>query len=170
MQPPPNPSPQPPEPQVEEFEEFFRAWFPRLVAIMVRRGYSLEDAKDSATDAMISLLQNWEKVSHKVAWVTLTANRLALRSAMRQSKVSDLYRRADSGENVALSADQILLPADLLKQIREILPPKQREIFYFSMEGYSSKEISELTGSSPATVRSQLRHAREKIIKELDLD
>ena len=48
------------------------------------------------------------------------------------------------------------------------LPPKDRTVLHlFYYEGYSTREIAQITGLSPGTVRSRLTRAREKLRKAL---
>jgi DNA-binding CsgD family transcriptional regulator len=43
------------------------------------------------------------------------------------------------------------------------LPPRQREVMAWTIDGYDPEEIAQLTGKNPATVRSHLRHARTSL-------
>jgi DNA-directed RNA polymerase specialized sigma24 family protein len=48
------------------------------------------------------------------------------------------------------------------------LPPAQRLALALQMDGFEAAEIAEITGQNPNTVRSNLRHARQKLIRKLD--
>jgi RNA polymerase sigma-70 factor (ECF subfamily) len=48
------------------------------------------------------------------------------------------------------------------------LPVAQREVIALTMDGYGAVEIAEITGQKPATVRSNLRHARRNLVAMLE--
>jgi RNA polymerase sigma-70 factor (ECF subfamily) len=49
------------------------------------------------------------------------------------------------------------------------LPPKYRTVIHlYYYEGYSTKDISELTGQKESTVRSRLARARQKLKSVLE--
>jgi DNA-directed RNA polymerase specialized sigma24 family protein len=48
------------------------------------------------------------------------------------------------------------------------LPAAQRVVFALHVDGYGHADIAEITGQHPDTVRSNLRHARRKLIRMLD--
>jgi RNA polymerase sigma-70 factor (ECF subfamily) len=62
---------------------------------------------------------------------------------------------------------------ELLEQIVALEPKYRTVIHLFYYEGYSVKDISELTGQKEATVRSHLTRARQKlklVLKEDDYE
>jgi DNA-directed RNA polymerase specialized sigma24 family protein len=44
------------------------------------------------------------------------------------------------------------------------LPPAQREVLALAADGFEPGEIAEITGQHTATVRSNLRHGRRRLI------
>ncbi|MEU1041728.1 sigma-70 family RNA polymerase sigma factor [Streptomyces sp. NPDC005907] len=120
---------------------------------------------------MIELLQRWKGVQKKSAWMRTAALRAALRKTARDDRGDSLAAQLArlEGEKFEPPADELATFLDLLKSIDTILPPRQKRIFFLSVIGYTGTEIAEITGSSHATVRSQLRHARLSISKQLKL-
>ena len=47
------------------------------------------------------------------------------------------------------------------------LPRAQREVMAWTVDGYEPAEIAELIGKNPATVRTNLRHARKALLRLL---
>nr|WP_221381993.1 sigma-70 region 4 domain-containing protein [Actinoplanes polyasparticus] len=58
---------------------------------------------------------------------------------------------------------------DKVLYLLEELPPAQREVLVMAEEGIPDKEIAAIIGKKEATVRSTLRHAREKVTNALNL-
>ncbi|CCH35642.1 sigma-70 family RNA polymerase sigma factor [Actinosynnema sp. NPDC047251] len=147
----------------EAFDEFFRADFARLIAFLVKLGYRPEDAEDAAGEAMAGLCAAWDRVEHPAAWVRLVAKRQALRFARRdvQRAVREvLARRADGPvDDQGPEVEDVLWLAEVLADLR----PRERDVVVMSMEGFTSAEIAVHLAVTPATVRSHLRRARERL-------
>ncbi|MEU0784622.1 sigma factor-like helix-turn-helix DNA-binding protein [Streptomyces sp. NPDC006173] len=43
------------------------------------------------------------------------------------------------------------------------LPPRQRQVFAYCLDGFAPREISEVLGLEEAAVRSHIRHSRERL-------
>ena len=147
-----------------EFDEFFRADRVPLEAFLCAAGFDREDAQDAAAEAMMYAYRRWASVRSPRAWVRKVAIRIAVRNAQRvresTARAMDLIhpQRYDLSGPMA-EVDERLRLLDLLK----VLPPRQREVIAWSLDGFSAAEIAEQTGLAPATVRSTLRHARRKL-------
>jgi RNA polymerase sigma-70 factor (ECF subfamily) len=71
-----------------------------------------------------------------------------------------------SRQNLPLDVDIPVPGPEEREEIEELfqLPPEDREcIHLYYYEGYNSEEIAKMTGSKPATVRSRLNRARNKL-------
>jgi len=88
-----------------------------------------------------------------------------------RNKVIDYQRRRVNQPHVALDTHDDLLPANelsvednfLLRQLMvalDELPAVQRETFILQQEGFSNREISNITGVGQETVKSRLRYAK----------
>jgi len=150
----------------QEFEAFFAAEYPGLVRHVVAQGYRPEQAVDAAEDAMTQLLISPD-VQNPRAWLRVTARRTAQRASQRDR------RRAE------LSVQAAMMPAppppgpeahiNHKSEVRKVvealhgLPPMQRRVMAYFLDGYRPAEIAVELGVARATVDSHLRHARKAL-------
>ena len=96
-----------------------------------------------------------------------------------RNKVIDYQRRKVNQPHLALDPHDELLPANdlsvednfLLRQLMaalDELPNEQRETFILQQEGFSNKEIAEITGVGGETVKSRLRYAKSSTRQRLE--
>ena len=120
---------------------------------------NMSDAEDIVQEAFLRAYErapDFETEEHEKAWlirVTVNLCNSRLRSPWRKRIVPllDSYPASEPEQH------------ELLEQIMT-LPTKYRTVIHlFYYEGYSIKDISELTGQKESTVRSHLTRAREKL-------
>lgn len=122
--------------------------------------HNMTDAEDIVQETMIRFLNAapaFESPAHEKAWLlrvaaNLSKNRIAY-NKIRQS--DELNEEITAGE-----AEDLSFVWEAVKQ----LPPTQGEVVHlFYHEGYSTAEIAELLRRKEATVRSDLKRARERL-------
>ena len=125
---------------------------------------SMADAEDVSQDAFLKLLEkqpDFESEEHEAAWlirVTVNLCKNLLRSFWRKNTSPLLETHPAKNEE-----------QHGLTEIVYSLPPKFRTaIHLFYYEGYSTKEISKITGQKESTVRSHLSRARQALKKYLE--
>jgi len=142
----------------DDFDAFFRADFPPLVAFLCKAGFEAELAREIATEAMLHALEAWPTPEDPRAWVRRVAGRLL-------DAVGDTHAdRAPDGdpqedEKLAALVDQHAGFIDLLAS----LPGQQRMVLAWSLDGFTPTQIATALRVAPATVRSNLRHVRERL-------
>lgn len=99
---------------------------------------------------------DFESGAHEKAWllrVTINCCRTHLTAPWwrRTVPLEDIYACQGPGESAVAEALQVLSPRD-----RAII-----HLFYF--EGYQTEEIARIIGLRPATIRSRLTRARQKL-------
>jgi RNA polymerase sigma factor (sigma-70 family) len=138
------------------------------VAFVRRLGYSLEDAKDAAAQAMTDACCRWQEINEPRPWVRVAARRIALYEAR--------HRRAGVNKAIRVWAESRHEEVDQLYPMEgrlrvlallDCLPDQQREVMAWYLDGYETQEIARHLGISDATVRSHKRHARSLLIKRL---
>lgn len=139
----------------DDFDAFFRADFPPLVAFLCKAGFEAELARDIAVEAMLHALEEWPTPEDPRAWVRRVAGRLL------DDARSDWTRMADPQDDEKLAAlvDQHAGLIDLLAS----LPGQQRMVLAWSLDGFTPTQIAKALRIAPATVRSNLRHVRERL-------
>ena len=136
--------------------------------------HNKEDAEDILQETLIKFVTvrpNFESEAHRKAWLMRVASNLA-KNRIDYNKVRDTM---ELNEEIAGEVREDLEHGEEYKAIWDAvrsLPVHQREaIHLFYQEGYSTAEIAEITGRREATVRSDLKRARDKLkelLKEAD--
>ncbi|MEV6527444.1 sigma-70 family RNA polymerase sigma factor [Longispora sp. NPDC051575] len=150
----------------QEFDKFASENFIPVTWSLVAQGATPEQAADVVQEAMVETWCKWPHSSPH-AFVRLVAKR----------KLIDIWRKSkterDKHGRLAALPDRQVPPADeqvvfdtevhqLLDLIAQ-LPQQQRLVIILKIEDRSLEEIAELTGQKLSTVRSNLRHARNKL-------
>lgn len=128
-------------------------------------GASRADAEDATQEAMILAWQQWESLDSPAAWVRTVAVRTFWRRARAQGLQEAATDKDTAADQSAVDADLVVFTEeqqDILRRLRE-LPKVQRTVFALYYDGLSCEEIADLLDKTPATVRSNLRHARQSL-------
>ncbi len=142
----------------DEFDAFFRADFPALVAFLCKAGFEVEPARDVAAEVMLHALEAWPTLEDPRAWVRRAAGRLL--DAPGDARADwTLTGDPRKDEELAGLVEQHAGLIDLLAS----LPGKQRTVLAWSLDGFTPAQIAEALRIAPATVRSTLRHVRERL-------
>jgi RNA polymerase sigma factor (sigma-70 family) len=153
------------------FASFFHHLFSRTVIMLMAMGASRAEAEDATQEALILAWRKWDSISEPAAWVRTTASRIFWRRARKRCNQVVLL-----GDEIA---DQAATETDLavfteeqqnVLRLLRALPARQRAVAALYYDGMSYEEIADLLGSQPNTVRSQLRHARKKLIEVMASD
>ena len=133
-------------------------------------GGTLHEAEEAAQTAMEEVLRRWPAINDKLPY----AKRAAL-NAFRKARTRGLERTRQrqveaGGARPAAAADDNLTlweNTEWVMGLLTALPPRQREVMAFIVDGFSPTEIAQMLGRTPTAVRNNLRAAREHL--ELDL-
>ena len=125
------------------------------------------DAEDVTQNVMMRLYRadpNFESEEHAKRWLI----RVAINESKRLVGLPWKKREASFEEALNIVAEADGLQKDIVRKIAE-LPPKYRVPMYlYYVEGYSVKEIAELTGSKTSTLQTRLDRGREKLREVLE--
>ena len=150
----------------EDFEAFVTQHENRLYRTALAVIGNVSDAEDVVQEVFLCACEKapeFKSEEHEKAWlirVTVNLCRSRLRSPWRKrtEPLLDSYPAAEPEQR------------ELLESIL-VLPPKYRAVIHlFYYEGYSVKDITELTGQRESTVRSLLTRARQKLKSVLKED
>jgi RNA polymerase sigma factor (sigma-70 family) len=151
------------------YEDFFAAEYGLVVAFLCKAGFDYQVADDSTQEAMVSAYRDWAKITNPRGWIRTAAHRVAVRkAALLRDELPLLVARgyvptADDGTEWYRHFE---LHDELLRALAR-LPDRQRLVMVWHMDGFLDEEIAQATGMKVSTVRSNLRHAREKLRKNL---
>ncbi|MFG2807820.1 tetratricopeptide repeat protein, partial [Streptomyces massasporeus] len=146
----------------QEFSHFYRQSIRGLVGFLMWQGASLEVAADISQDTMASLYRSWATIEHPRTWVRRMASRALVRHIAsieempigRTPNMNPLLGRSNTSE-----WEEGYKVLELLSQ----LPPRQRQILAWTLDGYTPDEISAELGVSVASLRSNLLKARRHL-------
>lgn len=148
------------------FHEFFRTEYVLVVAFLRNIGFDCHRADEATAQAMRFAYEEWPKITtNPRGWVRTAAYRQALKDA--EAERTKLTRLVGKGYGTLF--DDGTAPYDqfeqheLLVQTLAQLSPQQRRVMAWHINGFTDNEIATMTGMRRATVRSNLRHARERL-------
>ena len=160
--------------EAETFKQRFLSFHPKLYRIALALVESPEDAEDILQEAYTKLWSkrdSLEAVQQPEAFAVTIVRNLCLdflRSPRTNSRSEPLetviLHCEDSPERQVETRDQLRQVVRLIQQ----LPPNQQQVIRLrGMEDCSVEEIAEITGFSPANVRTLLSRARKYIKDKL---
>ena len=157
---------------VEAFEPLYRSHVDRVYALCLRMSDSSTEAAELTQDVFVRC---WERLGsfrghsrfgtwlHRVA-VNVVLEHIRTRNR-REARVEPTDDPEMLGGGATERSDDTRM--DLERAVRE-LPPKARAVFILhDIEGYRHREIAEMTGSAPGTLRAQLHRARRLLMEAL---
>ena len=160
--------------EAETFKQRFLSFHPKLYRIALALVESPEDAEDILQEAYTKLWSkrdSLEAVQQPEAFAVTTVRNLCLdflRSPRTNSRSEPLetviLHCEDSPERQVETRDQL---RQVVRLIQELPPNQQQVIRLRGMEDCSVEEIAEITGFSPANVRTLLSRARKYIKDKL---
>lgn len=166
----------------ESFDAVMRLYTPTVYGIARSRLSNAADAEDITQDVFVRYFSadiTFESEEHRKAWLIKCAVN-AVNSFARSAHFKRRARSENIDELTDIAADDDVARQTEDKELRGTvldavmqLPPKYRtavHLFYF--EDMSIAQISEVTGERPATVKTHLSRARDKLRKllgEVDL-
>ena len=160
--------------EAETFKQRFLSFHPKLYRIALALVESPEDAEDILQEAYTKLWSkrdSLEAVQQPEAFAVTIVRNLCLdflRSPRTNSRSEPLetviLHCEDSPERQVETRDQLRQVVRLIQE----LPPNQHQVIRLrGMEDCSMEEIAEITGFSPANVRTLLSRARKYIKDKL---
>ena len=153
----------------QAFASLVEKYQDRAIAIARKFVLSEEPARDVAQEAFLRVYRNLHRYDPKhrfYTWFYRIVVHLAIDRTRRRKRVQELLRqRAQEPTRAVDSPSAPLEQSDLRGQVESVLsglPEKYRVLLVLrDLEGFTSKEISEISGSNHATVRWRLHRARQ---------
>jgi RNA polymerase sigma-70 factor (ECF subfamily) len=155
------------------FERLFRDTRSDLLAYLMRRSQSAEDAADLLAETFLVAWQKIDRIPEGEKarlWLFGVARNLLLKGSSRRRSGSALVERLAA----ELRAAQVVhSPVDdrwsgMLRTALTALPERDREILTMTAwEGMTPKQIASVTGTSANIVRVRLHRARARLKRQL---
>ena len=126
--------------------------------------HNMEDAEDILQETLIKFVTAkpvFENEKHRKAWLlTVTANLAKNRIEYNRVRSSEELNEEIAGAAPEEEEDDLSFVWEAVKK----LPDNQREVIHlFYQEGYKTAEIANILGRKEATIRSDLKRARDKL-------
>ena len=168
---PPQPavtSPPAPPDGSAEFREFYRGFVTTLVAFLMWQGARLADATDIAQDTLIKAYQRWSEIEHPKAWTRTVASRALARhiASIDEDSIEQLCERS-SLLPPSINLETWEQQHEVLRVLNS-LPPRQRQVMAWTLEGYTPTEIAAELQIAAGTVRANLMKARRSLAAYLN--
>lgn len=145
-----------------DFSACYARELPGVVWFMISLGADAHRAADLAQSAFAEAFVVWDRIEHPAAWLRRVAGRLFYRDlTIRETPVASI---PDVSSPLSAASE-----AELHDEARAVLtaladlPPKQRQVMAWSIDGFSPAEIARELDVDPATVRQNLAKARKNL-------
>jgi RNA polymerase sigma factor (sigma-70 family) len=144
---------------------------PLMYGLCLQYAGNEDDAKDIMQEGFIKVFKKIDQFSAKgsiIGWI----RRIMINTALEKYRSQVNLQSMDNGNfQIEESVnDNILenLEAEVIMKLIQDLSPQYRLIFnLYAIEGYSHREISEMTGISEGTSKSNLSRARSILQKKI---
>jgi RNA polymerase sigma factor (sigma-70 family) len=138
-----------------------------LVWFVMSLGASVEVAADVAQSAFADAFPVWTTIRYPRAWLRRVAERGYYRRGTREMLVESPPERP--GPLPTASAVELRDEARAVLAALAALPPKQRQVMAWCIDGYGPAEIATELGADPAAVRQNLAKARKNLKRMLGM-
>lgn len=149
-----------------EFEAWYRALHPRLLASLILITGNGEAAREATDEAFTRAYQHWRRVSRMAspdAWTFTVARNVARRGARRARQERNLLRVEAAGANPAVPA-----PAGEAWALVASLPERQRTaVVLRHVADLTEPEIARVMGITRGTVSTTLADAHRALKAQL---
>jgi len=156
----------------------FLAELGRLKRIVAGFGLSVQDGEDVLQDVSIKALKHSEKYRNRedsIRWlIKVTVNRCLMEHRRRRSfrrRACEILKRRAENKTASKRTDEKVIVAEELEIVRENLQKLDDSLLGPMILRYfcdlNSKEVGEILGLNPSTVRSRLREARTILARRL---
>jgi RNA polymerase sigma factor (sigma-70 family) len=153
---------------VTDFSACYARELSSLVWFVMSLGADAHRAADVAQSAFAEAFAAWDRIQHPTAWLRRVAGRLYYRHLVTQeTSVEDVPDR--QGPLSAASVVELHDEARRVLTALADLPPKQRQVMAWTIDGFSPAEIARELDVDPATVRQSLAKARKNLKQQLGI-
>lgn len=155
------------------FAPFYREYYP----VLVQTGMALSRGDRNVTDDAISKVmerqirsRRWDHIEHhlsyfKKAVVRQIYSEYKKTNKMRRREVAESEGTSDRPDPRSTNELNFWEDSEWVESVLSGLPARQRQVMTVFCEVLDSKEVAEILGASPETIRSNIRHVRKKLQK-----
>lgn len=146
------------------FAEFFRAEHKKLIRFVMAIGAGGDEAAEIAQATFFKAFEGWDAIRVPRAWIRrVAANELtAARQAARRESPQATLPDAPVPVSTALAVEMTEEAGQVLAALRA-LPPRQRQVMAWIIDGFGPTEIARELGISPESARQSYAKARKNL-------
>lgn len=160
--------------QIKEFNDIVARLQDKMLRVAYRIVKSQEEAEDVVQDALVKIWKVREKIStveNVDAYCMMITRNIGIdKLRSRKMETSDIDNHYDIKAKTA-NPERLSIVRDQLSHIRKViddLPENHKTVLELrDIEGYSYKEVSEITGYSIDKVKVYLHRARLKLKEQI---
>ena len=156
------------ETAVADFSACYARELSSLTWFVMSLGADSHRAADVAQSAFAEAFVVWDRIQHPTAWLRRVAGRLYYRHLVTQeTSVEDV----PDGQGPLSAASVVELHDEARRVLAALadLPPKQRQVMAWTIDGFTPAEIARELDVDPATVRQSLAKARKNLKQQLGI-
>ncbi|MFB7229780.1 RNA polymerase sigma factor [Streptomyces fimicarius] len=151
-----------------DFALFYSEHLAVLTRFVMRLGASPYEAADAAQVAFVEAFPKWDQITAPRAWLRTVAARAYLRQVgLRDRPTGSLPDRP--GGHCPLDEVVLREQEQRVYDALGMLPPRQRQVMAWHLDGFSHAEISGQLGITAEAVRQNYARARLSLKKALNL-
>lgn len=154
---------------ITAFSTFYRAFAPDLVGFLIWQGARPADAAEIAQEAMTAAFRSWGSIDSARAWTRRVASRAYARriASVEEDLVAEIPEARSPLVSDPSALDSVVGRHEVLRLLA-LLPPRQRQVMAWTVDGFAPGEIAEELKMEPEAVRSSLYKARRTLAQHLD--
>ena len=145
---------------VSEIERLFAKEGKRLWRALVAYSGNREIASDAVAEAFAQVLARGSAVDSPERWVWRAAFRIAAGELKARSR-----HRSVAADTGYVMPDP---PRDLVAALARLSPKQRGALILRFYAGYSTREVAEMLGASPATIRVHISQGRRRLRRLLE--
>jgi len=145
-----------------EFKQFYEGELRFLIKFLLNQGVPYHDALDKAQAAFMEAYQQWTKIKNPRAWIRTVALRVN-----HQPRERPLHVVPSDYEDPLPSNIELKEQTHFVHETLRRLPPTQRTVMAWTIDGFKPKEIAEHLDCEPEAVRKNLERARQNLKRAL---
>ncbi|MEU2772889.1 sigma-70 family RNA polymerase sigma factor [Streptomyces sp. NPDC007162] len=139
-----------------------------LIRFVMRLGATPHEAADAVHTAFTEAFPRWPQITAPHAWLRTVSTRSYLRQTAGREHPTALIPDTPGGacpaETVALKEEEQRVYTALA-----VLPPRQRHVMAWHLDGFTHAEIASALGITPEAVRQNYARARAALKRSLGL-
>jgi RNA polymerase sigma-70 factor (ECF subfamily) len=154
-----------------DFEAFWGHHYRHYLKVLMTIGATREDAHDTIHDVIVDMLEKntLDGLRNPKAWVRKAVLHTYYDQQKRRRRSREIERHQAPGSYVD-DGPNVWEDWQWVEQILSTLPPTQRAVIELIIAELDAREIADLLGKTPGSIRQNLAHARKRLRANLGKD